>query len=574
MANNEYVNKVIFGNQTLMDISDTTAEQGDVIQGQTFYTKSGAPAVGTLGDATTTAHGLMSAADKAKLDALSEINIQEIEISIATTDWSNSAPYTYTWTNSAITASCYISILFKTDPRGVLDGDLNYEKVTGGIQFTATALPTGTLQVVIQIIDSGISFVVDPEAIGESVSTWLDENMSGGETIVVDSSLSVAGAAADAKQVGQIQNELSNRPSMINTTEDADLDITDESGNVILRLQNGNIKTKYFDSTDPFQVPEYYFDSGYLPNKCARLNEIARACTSQMDTFTFCTDQHWHLNAGKSPALLKYIKEHTNIDKFFFGGDFCDFITGEAQPFNGFRLYNEALNLPLYTTMGNHDYMSSAGTEGRLYYTFNSVGRDRIGNLKRNYFYIDNPQSEIRYIFLNGFKPGNNTWDWGLEQAQLDWLTNTALNLNTGWGAIIITHMILGINLDNQTLYKPTMATNLLSALDSYSGNGEIIAIICGHTHFDYVDYSNGGIPILITTSDKYSPWISSNVDKEPWLSDRIQGTITEQAIDMYVVDRERKLMTRVRVGCPIHYGFDPTSWTEYEEKTISYSRT
>lgn len=58
-----------------MDISDTTAEENDVIAGETFYTKSGAPATGTLGDATTSAHGLMSAADKAKLDGLTSIEV-------------------------------------------------------------------------------------------------------------------------------------------------------------------------------------------------------------------------------------------------------------------------------------------------------------------------------------------------------------------------------------------------------------------------------------------------------------------------------------------------------------------
>lgn len=70
MANNEYVNRVDFGDETLIDISDTTAEPEDVIEGQVFYTKSGAQAMGTLGDATTTTHGLMSVADKVKLDEI------------------------------------------------------------------------------------------------------------------------------------------------------------------------------------------------------------------------------------------------------------------------------------------------------------------------------------------------------------------------------------------------------------------------------------------------------------------------------------------------------------------------
>lgn len=73
MADNEYVNRVDFGSETLIDISDTTAEAGDVVEGQTFYTRSGAPATGTLGDATQSAHGLMSASDKTKLDTIDDI---------------------------------------------------------------------------------------------------------------------------------------------------------------------------------------------------------------------------------------------------------------------------------------------------------------------------------------------------------------------------------------------------------------------------------------------------------------------------------------------------------------------
>lgn len=359
------------------------------------------------------------------------------------------------------------------------------------------------------------------------------------------------------------------------TTETfSDLDITDPDGNVVLRLEDGNIKTKKFDSTDPFYVPEYYHTNNYLKNKCDRLNEIARACAKKSDTFAFVTDLHWHLNAKKSPALLKYIKENTRIDKYFCGGDICDFIESEHQPYDSFTPFIGALNKPIYTAMGNHDYMSIRGTEGRLYYSFNSIGRDRIGNFDRNYFYIDNPQSQIRYIFLNGFQPnGSGSWAWGLEQEQITWLNNVALDLDSGWGAVIVTHMIVGIDLDTMTLYKPTMATNLLNELDNYNGNGEIIAVICGHTHFDYVDHSTGGIPIIVTTCDKYAPWISSGVDKEPFLSDRVEGTITEQAIDLFVIDREAKKITRVRVGVPIHDGFDPETWTEVEEETVSYDR-
>ncbi|MBP5423949.1 MAG: metallophosphoesterase [Paludibacteraceae bacterium] len=318
-------------------------------------------------------------------------------------------------------------------------------------------------------------------------------------------------------------------------------------------------------------VPTYYKANNYLKNQIDSFNAFARNGGGLTDTFAFFTDLHWHLNAGKSPALLKHIKQNTMIDKFFCGGDVCDFITGEAQPFDSFMNFHKALDCPIYTAMGNHDYMSSYGTEERLYYTFNSVGKDRVGNIGRNYFYVDNPQSKIRYIVLNGFKPGNNTWDWGFEQDQLDWLEDEALNLGVGWGAVVITHMVHAIDLDTGVISIPNTNKAMLDVLDGYSGNGEVIAVICGHTHFDYIDTTEGGIPIIVTTCDKNLAWIHNDVDKEPWLSDRTTGTIKEQAIDLFTINRDAKQITRVRIGCPIRIGIDPQSWTELSYQTIDY---
>lgn len=47
MAQNPYVNKVIYGNQTVMDISDSTAEAADVAAGEVFYKADGSRTVGT-----------------------------------------------------------------------------------------------------------------------------------------------------------------------------------------------------------------------------------------------------------------------------------------------------------------------------------------------------------------------------------------------------------------------------------------------------------------------------------------------------------------------------------------------
>lgn len=47
MANNPYVNKVVYGDDTLIDLTDTTAEAGDVAEGKYFYNAAGSRTLGT-----------------------------------------------------------------------------------------------------------------------------------------------------------------------------------------------------------------------------------------------------------------------------------------------------------------------------------------------------------------------------------------------------------------------------------------------------------------------------------------------------------------------------------------------
>ena len=62
------VNRVVFGDQTIMDITDSTVDPGNVVEGNVFYASNGERQVGTLSAATAETDGLMSAIDKAKLD--------------------------------------------------------------------------------------------------------------------------------------------------------------------------------------------------------------------------------------------------------------------------------------------------------------------------------------------------------------------------------------------------------------------------------------------------------------------------------------------------------------------------
>lgn len=65
------INRVDFGNRTLMDISDTTATASSVAVGETFYDRSGAQVTGTLAEATDDTLGLI------KTNSLQAITLNE-----------------------------------------------------------------------------------------------------------------------------------------------------------------------------------------------------------------------------------------------------------------------------------------------------------------------------------------------------------------------------------------------------------------------------------------------------------------------------------------------------------------
>ncbi len=78
----------------------------------------------------------------------------DIDISLPTTGWSGDGPYTYTYSNTHITSGCAVKVNFleSASSGGVLC--LDYEKVTGGVQFTSDSVPTATIPVRIHVLNA------------------------------------------------------------------------------------------------------------------------------------------------------------------------------------------------------------------------------------------------------------------------------------------------------------------------------------------------------------------------------------------------------------------------------------
>lgn len=320
--------------------------------------------------------------------------------------------------------------------------------------------------------------------------------------------------------------------------------------------------------TDESNVPYYYFTDNYLNNKVTRIETIAKEDAANGDAFFFITDQHWNINERHSPDLIKYISQRCNIPRCFNGGDISDYgvtVNGVLATKDYTTRLRRAFDGEIYHAVGNHEYFNQA-TGSDLYYWMDMFNTNQIGNNDRHYWYVDNPQKKLRYIILSAFQHMDSSpyVTTGYEQEQVNWLRDVALNMESGWGALIFTHYLRG---------KTTLSSSIENVIDQYSGNGEIIAVIGGHTHWDYHTATPGGVPVISVTCDKNQPWISSGENMEPWMSDRIAGTIKEQAFDVFVLNRTNKTLTQIRIGCPIRDGTDPETWTEQEEVTTSYAR-
>ena len=233
-----------------------------------------------------------------------------------------------------------------------------------------------------------------------------------------------------------------------------------------------------------------------------------------------------------------------------------------------------AFGRKIYCVTGNHEYMNSIVRDGKKDTTVNVTGGtiwmylDQlmtdcvVGNAERNYYYVDNTVQKMRYIILNDFKDGPAN-DW--ESEQKNWLQTVLSTMESGYTAIIFMHAVAGVNHTTGALTNLYYWNDLQTIVDGYSGDGEIACIIGGHTHFDGLGATSGGIPVFITACDKAKPFTGD----DDWLEDqRTVGTITEQAFDVFVVDKKNKKISAIRIGCPA----DNPAGTPLEIRTAYYA--
>lgn len=332
-------------------------------------------------------------------------------------------------------------------------------------------------------------------------------------------------------------------------------------------------------------LPDYW--KAYLS---AKMPDIDVEVESGSDSFLFITDTHYSENYGNSTALVSEITRMHPFSKVFHGGDSCSTgfnTSNDSVPKNYEqlciremkayeRLANKAKEYArFYAVRGNHDFNEYNDGSKYSHTAVESVGQirrmiDQIGVVDGNaseslYYYFDNREAKIRYIFLDCLD-GQDNGALMFREAQMQWLANTLNGItDADYKVIVVGHCPI------TTYFAVSYETgrdkfgNLRLLLLAYNskGNvtiagteydftnavGEIIMYLHGHTHVDNQAYHDG-IPFVATMCDKYNhhSWSPFGEDTD-LVSPKTKGTAKEQALEAVVVNADKSIISFHRIG-------------------------
>lgn len=321
--------------------------------------------------------------------------------------------------------------------------------------------------------------------------------------------------------------------------------------------------------------PDYF--ATHVDTKAKQIN-LQLADLTSGDGFVFITDVHYNKNKMHSVGLVEDVCKKTGITSIHLNGDQ---ITKENDKQTALLKINQINNTYRFTgcdtflTVGNHEWNNPSASdtaealaaqvnESEMRFAFvNPMRKNVTFDSNTISYYYDNPVSQIRYLV--GEVGRGSTIDLD----SVKWIATKIADAPSGYGIVVIMHTILTYTtvgdvitpaIQNST--GATFLTNIMDAVRAgtsytydgvtydYSGtNLQMIGAFCGDTHVDLFMRTNGGVPIICTTTD--------STDEEGGLS-RTTGTINEQAFDVVVINRttEKIYCNRIGAGSDREYNF------------------
>lgn len=355
------------------------------------------------------------------------------------------------------------------------------------------------------------------------------------------------------------------------------------------------LKERFNDGGVPIEEPLPTYWETHVADKINRIKALQDEDGINRLSIGFITDMHLEgNNDGYSGKLMSKIDDECNLSLVINGGDCVSHKDGNiskesaiSQMREMFRMFSPSVREKMIYVVGNHDDNTFGNRswqyilkDGELYSNlFRHLDNKVVRGESPKYYYVDNEFHKIRFIALDAIDipyinvDGKSKYlghsDYGYRQKQLEWFANKALNIpNNTWSVIVVTHVppfaenVGGYHRDTR---NSEIALGILGAFKNrgtYSGNslstvesefqvnisadftgkgGDVICWVTGHVHTDNIVDSPNGIT-LVTTLNDHKTRLSSSTSGT-------SGTISEQAFDIFTIDKANKRVYLTRIG-------------------------
>lgn len=319
------------------------------------------------------------------------------------------------------------------------------------------------------------------------------------------------------------------------------------------------------DNDTSTDVPEYWKD--HLSEKADAIQIAMEKAGRNKSAFLWYTDAHWiNGNSKVLPKLLNYLYMNTPMNKVNFGGDIIgDTLKATREEMKYLYEWRKAIkDLPNHhSVFGNHDMfnLDTVDYEDDNYrYAFLLAPEESSDMVMGdgNYYYIDNPCEKTRYLYI-AYMTTNLT----AMMAQGQFICDAMKAVPEGWHIVAIAHRWWQYSKSSTPTTGAISAyeAEMLSVFDAYNARetrsgsnyfysqdftqakGKVEFCIGGHIHVDYDIESEGGIPIIITTSDT-----NQNRVPDSTVDSGTVGTITESAVFGIIADYNDPNNTKITV--------------------------
>lgn len=288
----------------------------------------------------------------------------------------------------------------------------------------------------------------------------------------------------------------------------------------------------------------HYTVNGTWEDTADNIKKVVSALNKEED---FKTTQTGYVKAKDLKETFETVVEtRQKVNAIVHLGDFTDGMTSKkVTSFYTEKMLRDLMEneLPVYTTLGNHDFNYFRGNKHR----FTWEEQSRLFGLEQEYYYRDFTLQKLRCLFLSSYNI-NTPVRYGFSDEEILWVEKTLDDTPQGYKVLIFSHEAPLDLLD----YWARIIRNgkkLMQILEDYNirEDAQILAYIHGHTHAEYI-YRGSSFPIISIGCNKceYFP------EKKPegsHIYKRVPDTVTQDLWDVLLVDSSAEQLHFVRFG-------------------------